>query len=130
MQETKTSKKYSYTYSASESERVRKEVEKIRSQYITSSDQKDALKDLKALDKKVKNYAATIGISFGIIAVLVMGTGMSLAMAYHQMIPGIIVGLLGIGMIAATYPLYQYILKKRKARYADAIIKLSDQLLN
>ena len=105
-------------------------MEKIRSQYITSSDQKDALKDLKALDKKVKNYAATIGISFGIIAVLVMGTGMSLAMAYHQMIPGIIVGLLGIGMIAATYPLYQYILKKRKARYADAIIKLSDQLLN
>ena len=46
------------------------------------------------------------------------------------MIPGIVIGLVGIGMVSVTYALYKKILNTRRARYASQILALSDELLH
>lgn len=43
---------------------------------------------------------------------------------------GIVVGIVGIGMVAANYFLYKAILKSRRKKYADRVIALSNGLLN
>ena len=87
------------------------------------------------LDRKVKRPAEIFAYSFGTAGALVLGTGMSLAMkiigkTMAYMIPlGIVIGTLGIGMVAANYFLYKKILKSRKEKYAKEILALSDELL-
>ena len=43
---------------------------------------------------------------------------------------GIVVGVVGIAMVSVNYFLYQAILKARKKKYADRILKMSAGLLN
>ena len=47
----------------------------------------------------------------------------------NSMTIGIVVGLVGIGMVALTYPIYKGILSSRKKKYADEIMKLSDEIV-
>ncbi|MBR3600852.1 MAG: hypothetical protein IKL49_00780 [Lachnospiraceae bacterium] len=46
------------------------------------------------------------------------------------MIPGIITGVIGLLMVIVTYPMYKKILNSRKKKYADEIIKLSDNIMS
>ena len=109
-------------------------VEKIRSQY-TERENTD-LDALKALDAKVKKPAKVFGYTYGSIGTVVMGAGMSLVMTdigsllgmTETMIPGIIVGIVGLVMSCTTYPIYKKILNSRKKKYAPAILALSDKL--
>ena len=105
-------------------------VEHIRSQYIPHEVSK--LDELKALDKKVKRPARIFAYTFGTIGSLVLGTGMCFAMKVigDLMIPGIVIGLVVIGMVSVTYALYKKILNTRRARYASQILALSDELLH
>ena len=109
-------------------------VEKIRSQYV---EQKDTELDaLKALDTKVKRPANVFGYTYGSIGAIVMGAGMSLVMTdigamigmTKTMIPGIAVGIAGLGMALTTYPIYKKILTSRKQTYAAQIMELSDRI--
>jgi uncharacterized membrane protein YccF (DUF307 family) len=72
----------------------------------------------------------------GILGSLILGTGMSLAMteigaALGQMgmVIGILVGIIGLVMVALAYPVYDRILKKERARIAPQILQLTEQLL-
>ena len=111
-------------------------VQKIRTQYTERENtQLDALK---ALDKKVKKPANVFAVVFGSISAVVMGSGMSLVMTdigsiigiESPMLPGIIIGVLGLVMALLTYPMYKKILNSRKKKYASEIIKLSDNIMN
>lgn len=111
-------------------------VQKIRTQYTERENtQLDALK---ALDKKVKKPANVFAVVFGIISAVVMGSGMSLVMTdigsivgiESPMFPGIIIGVVGLVMALLTYPMYKKILNSRKKKYANEIIKLSDNIMN
>ena len=111
-------------------------VQKIRTQYTERENtQLDALK---ALDKKVKKPANVFAIVFGSISAVVMGSGMSLVMTdigsiigiESPMFPGIIIGVVGLVMALLTYPMYKKILNSRKKKYANEIIKLSDNIMN
>ena len=111
-------------------------VQKIRTQYTERENtQLDALK---ALDKKVKKPANVFAVVFGIISAVVMGSGMSLVMTdigsiigiESPLIPGIIIGVVGLVMALLTYPMYKKILNSRKKKYANEIIKLSDNIMN
>jgi len=42
---------------------------------------------------------------------------------------GIILGCLGLGMALLTYPIYEKILASRRAKFADRIIELSDEII-
>ena len=111
-------------------------VQKIRTQYTEK--EHTQLDALKALDKKVKKPANVFAIVFGSISAVVMGSGMSLIMTdigsilgiADPMMPGIIIGVIGLVMAIITYPVYKKILNSRKKKYADEIIKLSDNIMS
>ena len=111
-------------------------VQKIRSQYIEK--ESTELDALCALDAKVKQPANVFAYVFGSIAAIIMGAGMSLVMTdigadigvVEPMVPGIIVGIIGMLMVIANYPIYKRILSSRRKKYADKIIELSDKVKN
>ena len=111
-------------------------VQKIRSQYTeTKHTELDALKEL---DAKVKKPANVFAYVYGSLGAIVMGAGMSLVMTEigaiiglaNAMVPGIVVGVVGLGMALTTYPIYKRILNSRKKKYAPEIMKLSDKIMN
>ena len=111
-------------------------VEKIRTQYTER--QHTELDDLKALDAKVKKPANIFGYTYGCVSAIVMGTGMSLVMTdigsvvglASAMVPGIAIGVVGMGMALTTYPIYKRILNSRKKKYAPEIMALSEKIMN
>ena len=111
-------------------------VQKIRTQYTEK--QHTELDALKALDAKVKKPANVFGYTFGSISAVIMGAGMSLVMTdigamiglASTMIPGIVIGVVGLGMALITYPIYKKILDDRKKKYAPEILKLSERIIN
>ena len=69
----------------------------------------------------------------GTVASLILGTGMCLAMEVlgtGLMIPGIVIGVVGIALAVANYFIYNKVLESRRAKYADEIIALSDTILS
>ena len=88
---------------------------------------------LRKLDAKAKNPANIFAYTFGIISALVLGTGMSLAMqvigsGVTGMILGIIIGIIGIIGCCVNYPIYKYLLKKGKEKYAYEIVELAREI--
>ena len=110
-------------------------VQKIRTQY-TEKEYND-LDELKALDAKVKRPANIFAYVFGTISALIMGTGMSLVMSEigtilgieNSMTLGIVIGVVGMIMALANYPIYKRILNSRKKKYASQILELSEKLI-
>ncbi len=110
-------------------------VQKIRTQYTEKG--QNGLDELKELDKKVKRPANTFAYIFGSISAIIMGSGMSLVMTdisetigiADPMMPGIIIGIVGMFMAIINYPIYKGILGARRKKYADKIIALSDNIM-
>lgn len=110
--------------------------QRIRTQYMEK--QSTELDALRKLDTKVKRPANVFAYVFGSISAIVMGAGMSLVMTdigsvlglSNTMIPGIAIGVVGLGMALLTYPIYKKILNSRKKKYSADIIKLSDKIIN
>ena len=110
-------------------------VQKIRTQYTEK--EHTQLDALKALDSKVKKPANAFAYVFGTVGAIVMGCGMSLVMTdigaqlgmSETMVPGIVIGLVGLALAILNYPIYKSILASRKKKYADRIIALSDELM-
>ena len=96
------------------------------------------LDTLRELDAKVKGPANVFAYIFGSISSIIMGAGMSLVMTKigamiginDAMIPGIAIGVLGLGMALLTYPIYKGILNSRKKKYGAEILALSDKIMN
>ena len=110
-------------------------VQKIRTQYTEK--QHTELDALKALDAKVKKPANVFAYTYGSVSAIIMGSGMSLVMTdigamigmTATMVPGIIIGIVGLGMALTTYPIYKKILHSRKSKYAPQIMALSEKLM-
>ncbi len=110
--------------------------QKIRTQYM----EKEAteLDELRELDSKVKRPANVFAYIFGSISAIIMGGGMSLVMTdigstigiADPLVPGIIIGVVGMIMAIINYPFYKAILQGRKKKYADRILKLSEKIMN
>lgn len=111
-------------------------VRKIRTQYTEK--QHTELDELKALDRKVRKPANIFAYIFGSVSALIMGTGMSLVMTdigetigvSDPMLPGIVVGVIGMAMAIVNYPIYKKILGSRKKKFASKIIAISDKIMN
>ena len=110
-------------------------VQKIRTQYTEAKHTE--LDELKALDAKVKRPANTFAYTYGTVSAVIMGAGMSLVMTEigemigltNAMVPGIVIGVVGMGMALSTYPIYKKLLNARKKKYAPEILKLSDKIM-
>ena len=109
--------------------------QKIRSNYTEK--QTTELDTLRELDAKVKRPATVFAYVFGSISAIIMGAGMSLIMTEigamigmaNTMIPGIVIGVVGMLMAIVNYPVYKNILSSRRKKYADKIIALSDKIM-
>jgi len=110
--------------------------QKIRIQYMEKTPSElDALREL---DAKVKRPANVFAYVFGSLSAMIMGAGMSLVMTdigatigiTGALVPGIAIGVVGLGMALFTYPVYKSILKARKKKYGAEIRKLSDIIMN
>ena len=110
-------------------------VQKIRSQYTET--EHTELDDLKALDAKVKKPANVFAYTYGTISAMVMGSGMSLVMTdigeligmTATMVPGIVIGVAGMGMALTTYPIYKRVLASRKKKFAPQVMELSERIM-
>ena len=89
------------------------------------------MEQLRRLDAGVTEKATTVSIIIGIVGALIMGIGMCCAMVWQGMwfIPGIIIGPIGIVVLALAYPVYQKVLKKERKKIAPEIIRLTDELM-
>ena len=109
-------------------------VQKIRTQYTEKENAQ--LDELKQLDAKVKRPANVFAYVFGSIGAIIMGAGMSLVMTdigsvigmENALVPGIMIGIVGMLMAIIDYPVYKGILGARRRKYADEIIALSDKI--
>lgn len=110
-------------------------VQKIRTQYTEKENTQ--LDELRTLDAKVKRPANVFAYVFGSISAIIMGAGMSLVMTdigsyigmESPMVPGIIVGVIGMIMAIINYPVYKKILSGRRNKYADEVMALSDKIM-
>ena len=110
--------------------------QKIRANYMEK--QSTELDELRALDAKVKRPANVFAYIWGSISALIMGAGMSLVMTdigatigiASALVPGIAIGVVGLGMVLLTYPMYKGILNSRKKKYSAEILELSDKIIN
>jgi uncharacterized Tic20 family protein len=110
--------------------------QKIRAQYMEK--ESTELDALRRLDAKVKRPASVFAYIFGSISAVVMGAGMSLVMTDigstigmdSTMIPGIVIGVVGMIMALVNYPIYKGILNSRKKKYGAEILSLSEKIMN
>ena len=109
--------------------------QKIRAQYLEK--QTTELDALRELDAKVRRPANVFAYVFGSISAVVMGAGMSLVMTdigaaigiTNALIPGISIGLVGLGMALLTHPIYKGILNSRKKKYGAKILEISNNII-
>ena len=121
---------FEYTYSAGQ----RQEIEAIRKKYLPKEE--DKMEQLRRLHAIPTHKAQAASIAIGIFGVLVLGTGMSLtmtelgaALGHWAMVIGILVGVLGLILVALAYPLYNSVLRNERQRIAPEILRLSEELL-
>ena len=117
---------FEYTYSAKQQE----EIEKIRNKYLPKQESK--MEQLKKLDKSAEKPGTIVAMVFGVIGSLIMGTGMCCTMVWNTslavFVVGIVIGLIGMAVVGVAYPLYVSITKKQRAKIADQVLKLSEEI--
>jgi F0F1-type ATP synthase assembly protein I len=121
---------FSFTYSAQQ----QKEVEEIRKKYLPKEE--DKMEQLRRLHAIPTQKAQAASLAVGVIGALILGTGMSVcltdigaALGSLAMVIGILVGVVGMVLVALAYPLYNRVLKKNRDKIAPEILRLSDELL-
>ena len=120
----KNSETFEFTYSATQQE----EIEKIRNKYLPKQESK--MDQLIKLDKQAEVPGQIASIVAGVIGLLLLGVGMCCTMVWADtvFVIGIVVGVLGITVLSAAYPLYKKITRKQREKIAGQILALSEEL--
>ena len=116
-----------YRYSAKEN----MEVQEIRKKYLPREESK--FEELKRLDYTVQNSGMMESLCAGIGGALVFGLGMCLAMqvigsGVFLIALGVLLGIIGMGGMLATYPVYRKVFDKTKQKLAPRILELTAEL--
>ena len=124
---------FSYNYSSSE----QKEIKEIRKKYEPQEESK--LERIRKLDNRATAMAQTVSLIFGVLGILILGLGMSLAMSDLgdilgqpediALLIGATIGVIGGAIAAAAYPMYSLTLSHARKKIAPEIIRLTDELM-
>lgn len=116
------------TFNFSYSARQQEEIRKIREKYIPREENK--IEQLRRLDESATRPGTIAAIIVGVIGTMLLGVGMCCTMVWAErfFIPGIIVGVIGIAVVAAAYPIYNRITRRRREKLAPEIMRLTDEL--
>lgn len=117
---------FSYTYSASQNN----EIKRIREKYLPKEETK--LEQLHRLDESTTKKGLTCSLMLGTASSLLLGIGMRCAMVWDNIFlaPGIMIGCIGILGMALAYPLNVNITKKERERVAPEILRLTNELMH
>ena len=89
---------------------------------------------LRKLDAKAKRPASIFTYTLGVIAALIFGLGLCLAMGQigsgstGAFVLGIFIGVLGMIGMGVNYPIYKRILASGKQKYAFEILELAKEI--
>ena len=105
--------------------------ESIAKEYAPKANSK--IVALRKLDKKAKMPATIFTYTFGLISVLVAGTGMCLSMqviggTFPLTVLGIVIGIIGFACTGLNYPIYKKLLENGKKKYAYEIVELAREI--
>ena len=125
MENNQEKETFRFTYSAKEQE----EIKNIRKKYMAPEE--DKMEQLRRLDAGVTQKGTIVALIVGIIGTLILGIGMCCCMVWQSVwfMPGIVIGVIGIAVLAAAYPLYNYVIRKEREKIAPEIIRLTDELM-
>ena len=121
-------KEFNFKYTAP-TEAERKEIERIKRQYMAKTDKEQKFKRIKRLDAFVQNFSVILALILGVMGALIFGLGMSMILVWDIIVFGIIVCIIGSAPIISAYPVYLITLNKNKKQYGEEIIRLSDEIL-
>ena len=115
---------FQYTYSAKRQE----EIQNIRKKYLP--EEEDKMERLRRLDRSAAKKGTAVSILLGVVGCLLLGVGMCCTMVWtqHLFILGVIIGIIGIAVVAAAYPLYIRITRREREKLAPQILQLTDEL--
>ena len=115
---------FEYTYSALQ----QSEVQKIREKYLPKEVTK--LDQLRALDAGVTRRGTAVSLIHGIVYALVLGLGMSCCMVWAGKLffPGVVIGCVGLAGVAASYPIYNRIVREDREKITPEILRLTEEL--
>ena len=116
---------FNYTYSA----KTNSEVEQIRQKYLPPDQNRSKLEQLHQLDRSCEIPGTVAAVAVGVTGMLTLGGGMALLMETAFFVPGLILGILGLGIMAVALPLYRRITEQRRKQIAPEILRLSQEIL-
>ena len=118
---------FTYTYCAKEQE----EIKRIRGKYAPPVKEETSMEQLRRLDASATRGAAVVSLIVGILSALILGIGMSCIMVWGDtlFIPGVLIRVVGIAGVIAAYPIYTHLVKRKRAKLAPEIMRLSDELM-
>lgn len=118
--------RFEFTYSAKQ----QKEVERIRNKYVSKEESK--MEKLIRLDKQAERPGTIVSLIVGILGSLILGVGMCCVLVWNSSIEnfvaGIVIGIIGMLVAGFAYPIYKKITKKERAKIAELVIALSNEL--
>lgn len=119
-------KKDSFEYSYSSEQQ--KEIEQIRKKYLPPEE--DKMEQLRKLDQSAAKKGTMYSIVVGVIGTLIMGLGMTCTLEWGEMllIPGILIGIIGMALMGIAYPIYIRVTKKEREKIAPQILALTEEL--
>ena len=125
MNEDRKNTTFQYTYSAKEQD----ELKRIRNKYLPKEENKMEL--LRRMDAQVTQKATMHAIIVGVIGALVLGMGMSCCLVWADsvFVLGIVVGMIGMGVLALAYPIYIRTIKKERERITPEVLRLTEDLM-
>lgn len=107
---------------------INDEARRIANKYSEPDEKELLLAELRRLDRRVSEKPKIISLIVGITGTLILGLGMSLIMVWSMLIPGIIIGLIGIAIALSAFPVYNRIHKECKKQAAPKISELSRRI--
>ena len=122
---------FTYTYSAEQKD----EAKRILEQYTSAPKAEQPLlplDELHKIDDRIRTKALITSLSLGIVGTLILGGGMSMVMVFTDtlIVPGILVGLVGMAVAFIAYPVHNRILKREREKNADRIQTLAAEVQN
>ncbi len=115
---------FTYDYSAAQNV----EAERIMRKYTGGAKEYSDIEKLRRLDRKAEGPGQVAAMTVGIIGTLVMGAGMSLVMVMNSLIIGIILGVVGIVVMLAAYPIYKKVTAAQREKVRDEILAISERI--
>lgn len=116
---------FHYTYSAAQ----QKEIRQIRAKYDPQA--MDKLEQLRRLDRRATRKARVFTALIALAGALLFGIGLCCALVWKDCMiwPGLPVGVAGIALIIAAFPLNKRLIRRQREKIAPQIMQLSDELL-